>query len=132
MFYMLKQLHIPGINSTWSRFINLFIQCSWEILVWFSFLLISSLVLTSDQYLLHEMNYKMPPSIIWEDSCIIDIFFVLCLIKFTSKVMWIWSFFVEKYFNYKFNFFTKYRAIQILSSYADCDNLCFKKLYNFI
>lgn len=58
--HIIKQPCTFGINTIWSRFINLVPYCSWELLVWFSFLLISYLVLTSDQYSLQEMSCKMP------------------------------------------------------------------------
>ena len=47
----------------------------------------------------------------WASLCQNWYFFLNCLVEFTSEAVWVCSFFCGKVFNYKFNFFTRYRAI---------------------
>ena len=118
-FWMLKQTYILGINTTWSCFIICFKYCWIHLLIFFPSMVMR--ILISHKY---RHSYKVLSH--W--CCLISLWTCLWKVDIISSI-WVWlnlpiysldvlfSFLIMnqliKVLNYGFNFFNKFKVIQI-------------------
>ena len=116
------------INPSWSRGVILFLywiqfasillrtlhQYSWRILLWGFLLLVASLSSFGNKDFLFSQGDGLGSVTQFLGSLCRCLFFLKCLVEFTSEAIWSWTFLVGKIFDYWFSLLTSCSSIQIL------------------